>query len=171
MEALVTWTAIFWNVGEFVGSIAVLATLVYLAVQVRHSRDMLEENRKIALAQTYQARAQMASQQALLNDSLSASPNLVRLDIYQLSVEDLSKYSEVELAVIRQRLQLAIISMDNVFYQDRLGLVDNAMVVGGRRLLARIRPVLIELDVMILPEVRRALVEMGFPDDGTGQSA
>jgi len=35
--------------GEFVGSLAVLATLVYLAIQVRQSKAMLMENRKISL--------------------------------------------------------------------------------------------------------------------------
>jgi len=39
------------NLGDFVGSVAVLVTLIYLAVQVRHSRDLLEENKKIGLSQ------------------------------------------------------------------------------------------------------------------------
>ena len=32
------------NFGEFVGAIAVVATLVYLAVQVGHSKEALKEN-------------------------------------------------------------------------------------------------------------------------------
>jgi hypothetical protein len=31
--------AVLGNVGKFVGSIAVLATLVYLTVQVKHSKE------------------------------------------------------------------------------------------------------------------------------------
>jgi hypothetical protein len=34
------------NLGEFVGAIAVVVTLVYLAVQVRHSRAATEANTK-----------------------------------------------------------------------------------------------------------------------------
>ncbi len=52
------------SLGEFVGAIAVVATLVYLAIQVRHSKEAMEantrsmdESRSLALAQTYQARA------------------------------------------------------------------------------------------------------------------
>jgi len=37
-------STVLGNVGEFVGSIAVLATLVYLAVQVRHTKSALDEN-------------------------------------------------------------------------------------------------------------------------------
>ena len=36
------------SLGEFLGSIAVLATLIYLTIQVRHSRDAMEENSRLA---------------------------------------------------------------------------------------------------------------------------
>lgn len=42
------------NFGEFIGAILVVITLVYLAVQVRYSKMLLEENRKIALGQVSQ---------------------------------------------------------------------------------------------------------------------
>ncbi len=32
------------SLGEFVGAIAVVATLVYLAIQVRHSKEAMSEN-------------------------------------------------------------------------------------------------------------------------------
>ena len=48
------------NYGEFVGAIAVVARLYYLALQVRHSSDAteantraMEESRRLAMAQTY----------------------------------------------------------------------------------------------------------------------
>ncbi len=54
------------SLGEFVGAIAVVATLVYLAIQVRHSREAMEgntsalaENRQLAIAESYQFRTQM----------------------------------------------------------------------------------------------------------------
>jgi hypothetical protein len=52
-----TFAQLLGNYGEFIGSIAVLITLVYLTVQVRQSKDLLEENRKLALSQVYQGRA------------------------------------------------------------------------------------------------------------------
>ncbi len=38
--------------GEFLGSIAVLATLVYLSVQIRQNTRGMDESKKLALAQT-----------------------------------------------------------------------------------------------------------------------
>ena len=62
--SLLEVTAVIGNLGEFIGAIAVVVTLFYLAVQVRHGKEAteantrsLEESRKIALVQTYQARA------------------------------------------------------------------------------------------------------------------
>ena len=52
------------SLGEFVGAIAVVATLVYLAIQVRHSKEAMQantkslaESRQAMIAQTIQARA------------------------------------------------------------------------------------------------------------------
>ena len=36
------------SLGEFVGAIAVVATLIYLTIQVRHSREAMEENSRLA---------------------------------------------------------------------------------------------------------------------------
>jgi hypothetical protein len=36
------------NLGEFVGSFAVVSTLIYLTIQVRHSRDAMQENARLA---------------------------------------------------------------------------------------------------------------------------
>ena len=55
--ALAELFEILGNVGEFVGSVAVLVTLIYLAVQVRHGKQLLEANRKIALGQVSQTNA------------------------------------------------------------------------------------------------------------------
>ena len=41
---------ILGNLGEFVGAFAVVATLIYLTIQVRHSRDAMEENSRLARA-------------------------------------------------------------------------------------------------------------------------
>jgi hypothetical protein len=50
---LIQITEILGNVGEFVGSFAVLATLVYLALQIKQSRQIIEENRRLALSQVF----------------------------------------------------------------------------------------------------------------------
>jgi hypothetical protein len=44
-------------IGDFVGAIGVIATLVYLSVQVRQNTHSLEASQRLALSQTYQLRA------------------------------------------------------------------------------------------------------------------
>ena len=55
------FAALLGNYGEFVGAIAVVGTLVYLAVQVRHSKDALdantrelEHNRRLTSAEVFE---------------------------------------------------------------------------------------------------------------------
>ena len=69
--------------GEFLGSIVVLFTLVYLAVQVKQGNRSLEESRKLALAQTYQMRSD-ALQMMLVraSDSEHIGPIITRLTSY-----------------------------------------------------------------------------------------
>ncbi len=42
--------------GEFLGSIGVIATLIYLAIQIRQNTHSLDEGRKLAMTQAYQSR-------------------------------------------------------------------------------------------------------------------
>ena len=60
------------NYGEFIGAIVVVVTLFYLAMQVQVSRRATEantaslvESKKLALANAYQARAEMLSNQLI----------------------------------------------------------------------------------------------------------
>jgi len=43
-------------IGELIAAIATLVTLIYLAVQIRHSKLLLEEHKKLALSAAYQVR-------------------------------------------------------------------------------------------------------------------
>jgi hypothetical protein len=61
------------NYGEFVGAIAVVVTLVYLALQVRHSKDSLEANTAALTAQTRQAAMETAIAELL---QLTAIPDI-----------------------------------------------------------------------------------------------
>jgi len=50
-------TQILGNLGEFVGAFAVVATLIYLAIQVRHSAKLLEINNEASKENARFARA------------------------------------------------------------------------------------------------------------------
>ena len=65
------------NFGEFVGAIAVVATLLYLAVQVRHSKEALDANTRTAKASlSYQAAKNRAE---FMNGRLLENPELMNL--------------------------------------------------------------------------------------------
>ena len=129
-------TEVLGNVGEFLGSVAVLVTLVYLAVQVRHSRTLLEENRKIALGQVHGTRADilLRQQEAMLEENVAEAVALVRSntqagvaeglsrqDAFTRAVEGLSKADRLRLTAVNQ---MSIWSFDYMAYQDELALLN-----------------------------------------------
>ena len=88
-------TALLGNLGEFVGALAVVATLIYLAIQVRYAKASLDantaalaEDRRLALVQTYQARALAAVD----NTIYMGEPEMVAIldQVQQSGVESLS---------------------------------------------------------------------------------
>ena len=112
-EPNVNWEAI-GAAAELLSAIAVLATLVYLAVQVRHSRDLLEENRKIALSQVYQARA---------DSRISILMQNIDEDLYAEVYGELenANASQSKVATVMSR---DLVLCDNVLYQHSLGLIE-----------------------------------------------
>jgi hypothetical protein len=104
------------SVGEFLGSIAVLATLIYLATQIRHSQ-------KFAMAQAFQARCDMAIQVSHFQApeimaKLTSGNSKGKIDWAR--VDDLGPG---EMAQLRRWLNTAHILSDNTCYQNELGLI------------------------------------------------
>ena len=113
--------------GEFLGSIAVLATLVYLSMQIRQNTRGMDESKKLALAQTYQVRSD-ALQMMLVHaaDSEHIGPIIAKLTSagYPDDISALQQLSDVE----RQRFRLWQIAQethwDNMFFQYQQGFID-----------------------------------------------
>ena len=114
------------NYGEFVGAIAVVGTLFYLALQVRHSKEATEantrsidENRKVAMAQIYHARAaESAAHYRMLAES-EHIPLILKLDesgVDSLSEEERARMTFLQVAAAQR--------MDATFYAHQLGLLD-----------------------------------------------
>ena len=115
------------SLGEFVGAIAVVATLAYLAIQVRHSKEAtdantksMDESRRLALAQAYQARADV-QQDSFMRAADSTYLNAVLVKVQDegldgLTAEERSRYVQYAFAN-RTRL-------DNVHYQYQQGFID-----------------------------------------------
>ncbi len=113
--------------GEFLGSIGVIATLVYLAIQIRQNTRSMDESRRLALAQTYQARSELRVHALLREaDSEYATPVMDKLATAgwpenQQAIRELSslEYRRMRAWVTAQQRQI-----DNYHYQYQQGLID-----------------------------------------------
>ena len=122
------------NLGEFIGAIAVVATLFYLALQVRHSREStdantraLEESRSLALAQTYQARASIRINQLFLEaDSEYVTPIMDRLYAagWPENRQAVEALSSLEGRRMRAWITASQRQLDNYHFQYQQGLLD-----------------------------------------------
>jgi hypothetical protein len=114
--------------GEFVGAIAVVATLVYLAIQIRQNTHAMEEGKRLALAQTYQMRAD-ALQQMLVQASESQyiGPIITKLtqDGYPEDVASLDVLTPEERGRFRQWQIAQQTHWDNMYYQYQQGYLDD----------------------------------------------
>ena len=113
--------------GEFLGSIAVLATLVYLAMQIRQNTRTMDESKKLALAQTYQMRSD-ALQMMLVHaaDSDHIGPIITKLTTagYPDVTSSLDQLSKEELGRFRQWQIAQQTHWDNMFFQYQQGFID-----------------------------------------------
>lgn len=113
--------------GEFVGAIGVVATLIYLAVQIRQNTQSMNESRKLALAQTYQMRAD-ALQSMLVQAATSQTvgPLLVKLTSqgYPTDVTSLERITTEERGIFKQWQIAQKTHWDNMFYQYQQGFLD-----------------------------------------------
>ena len=113
--------------GEFLGSIAVFATLVYLAVQVKQNTRSMDESRRLALAQTYQMRSD-ALQLMLVQaaDSEYIGPIITRLTGagYPEDVSALDTLTTEERGRFRQWQIAQQTHWDNMFFQYQQGFID-----------------------------------------------
>jgi len=113
--------------GELIGAIAVVVTLVYLAVQIRQNTHAMEESRRLALAQAYQMRAD-SLQDMLVHaaESNHIGPIITKLvgagypeDISSLQILDHTEYGRFRQWQIAQQTH-----WDNMFYQYQQGYLD-----------------------------------------------
>jgi hypothetical protein len=114
--------------GEFVGAIAVVATLAYLAIQIRQNTHTMEESKRLALAQTYQMRAD-ALQEMLVRASESEhiGPIITKLTLagYPEDVASLEVLTPEERGRFRQWQIAQQTHWDNMYYQYQQGYLDD----------------------------------------------
>lgn len=114
--------------GEFLGSIAVLATLVYLSVQIRQNTRSMDEGKKLALAQTYQMRSD-ALQMMLVHaaDSEHIGPIITKLTGagYPEDIGALEDLTQEDRGRFRQWQIAQQTHWDNMFFQYQQGFIDD----------------------------------------------
>ena len=113
--------------GELVSAIAVVITLIYLAVQIRQNTHSIEENRRLALAQTYQLRAD-ALQEMLVRaaESQYIGPLITKLTQlgYPEDVTALDRLTPDERGRFRQWQIAQQTHWDNLYFQYQQGFLD-----------------------------------------------
>ena len=98
------------NLGEFIGGIAVLVTLVYLAIQVR-------QGNRVARAQVHQESARMSSE-------LLLQTNRSVLDVFARAASDPGALSESDLRFLRVQFVAVVNYYETLFYAWERGEVD-----------------------------------------------
>ncbi len=113
--------------GEFLGSIAVLATLVYLSVQLRQNTLSIRASEKMALAQTYQMRSdalQMMMVTAADSDHIGSIITKLTDAGYPEDVGALDVLTPDERGRFRQWQIAQQTHWDNMYYQYQQGFID-----------------------------------------------
>ena len=108
------------NIGEFVSAIAVVASLLYLAVQIR-------QNTKTVRTSTYQA---VLDSSHRVNAYL-ADPRIEQL--YRMGRKDVSQLKEEELAQFRLAVGQIVSLYEGLFLQHQHGVIDDDFFLGRFR--------------------------------------
>ena len=117
------------NYGEFVGAIAVVVTLAYLAAQVRQGKvateantQALEANRRLALAQTYQARAEVLDHRMVqMANAGELAPFLFKAMNEEIDIDTLTEEQASRLRLYSFGLMNWF---DNMYYQYQQGFLE-----------------------------------------------
>ncbi len=99
------------NIGEFVGAIGVVASLIYLAVQIRQSTAQMKHNTEAFRMSSLESSLESASR---IREIFILNP-----DIAELYVEGLNRYSELDAP---QRFRFAML-LRNIFGALQAGYV------------------------------------------------
>jgi len=113
----------FANIGEFIGGIAVIISLVYLALQIRTNTEAQKSS-------TYQA---IVSDFGALNNTMASTPELSHLFVQ--AMEDYHQLSSDQKARISQLFFQCFRFFENMFYQYKKGYLDEEVWIGWKRLM------------------------------------
>ena len=158
-------TAVLGNVGEFVDSVAVLLTLIYLAVQLKQNTETINQSHKVALADIYQARANS------VNDAIrSINPEiLVKLTEgnpgwYNINPENIDTLSALEREQLTSNLWCLITHIDSVQFQRELGLITEYLDQDDETYKI-LYPICRKLNIPLRPSFAKRVKKLGLDDE------
>lgn len=108
---LMTTVQLLGNVGEFIGAIAVVVTLAYLAVQLRQNTFMIRANIRQARSDT-----------SVSLNSLAATSQIAELRVKERKGEQLSDVEQERMFLWQVALWRG---QQTIFFQNREGLLDD----------------------------------------------
>ena len=114
------------NLGEFIGGLAVIATLLYLAMQVRQNTQLLRAN----------ALAVSAAANLSFNQLLGSDPAAAR--VFQVGLENFASLPDEEKRQFINLLRTTFLANEHVFRQYEQGLIDEQVWLQDRRSALRV---------------------------------
>jgi hypothetical protein len=109
------------NIGELIGAIGVIASLAYLAVQVRQNTTQIERNTRVTKAASYQA---MIDALSSMNVALIASADYAEVLHRVRSGE--GSVSEPDAIRFRAWVSTLLSQVENVHYQHSIGTLEES---------------------------------------------
>lgn len=131
-------------IGEIIGGIGVIASLIYLSVQIRQNTHAMDEGRRLGMAQTNQMRADALQQMLVTAANSQIGAIIVKLieDGYPEDVTSLDRLTAEERGRFRMWQIAQQTHWDNLYFQYQQGFLDEEYVNDSfRERTARLAPV------------------------------
>ncbi len=130
-------------IGEMVGALAVVITLVYLSLQVRQNTKSIEQSRKVELGRAYQERT---SRRHSISQTMLMAPGMTEILVKLEQAgfpEDLASI-ETLTAVEKRKMQslaaMQLLGAENAAYQSELDLLDDGLAMHNEQFARRMMP-------------------------------
>ena len=162
-------SAILGNIGEFVGAIAVVITLIYLAAQIRLAREsteantrQMEEMRKLHLVENYLRRSERVEagyKDGALSNEMSRLIFLVYKDPDALTDEERFR--------MREWMHAQMHRLDAQHYQYLNGLLEEEAYMNLRKTLKQFGPIWKDMGIMPVRQSFQREINDAISDEGT----
>ena len=161
--SLLELSQILGNIGEFAGAILLFASLIFVGFQIKQNTASLEENRKYAIAQTYQARTDTYVELMKLRPSdvygkLGGGPLTDNFDL-----DKIDELTESEKDKLFSHMGAVMASIDNALLQQSMNLMGSDREA-QKKMINSFLPIWNKLDVPIRQAIAIYIDEPGLDE-------